>query len=119
VTGGGIRKREYAKTLADDSFALLVVKKAMEPYVWHVQARYPSLIHVKYGALRTFPHKKLQYSRQGYKLHSDYTVDCKDLPPLQRPISIIVSLHAFRFYYLPTKFNKRGTIFRTTYSRGR
>ncbi len=51
VTGGGIRKREYAKTLADDSFALSVAKKAMEPYVWHVQARYPSLIHVKYGAL--------------------------------------------------------------------
>ncbi len=87
--------REYAQTLASDSFSLFVVMKAIETYVQHVQENYPSLVHVKYGALRTFPNQKLQYSRHKYKLHSDYTVDCKDLPPLLRPISIIVSLNAF------------------------
>jgi hypothetical protein len=96
VTGGGIRQREYAKTLADDSFALLVVTKAMKPYVQHVQERYPSLIHIKYGALRTFPHKNSYHSRHGQELHSNYKVDCKDLPPLQWPISIILALDDFR-----------------------
>jgi hypothetical protein len=95
MTRGGIRQREYTKTLADNSFALSVVTKAMKLYVQHVQERYPSLIHIKYGALRTFPHKKSQYSRHGHELHSDYTVDCKDLPPFQWPISIIVALDDF------------------------
>jgi hypothetical protein len=95
LTGGGIKMREYAQTLASDSFSLSVVMMAMKPYVQHVQEKYPSLVHVKYGALRTFPNQKSQYSRHKYKLHSDYTVDCKDLPPSLRLISIIVSLNAF------------------------
>jgi hypothetical protein len=87
----------------NDFYALSVVEKAIEPYVQHVQVKYPALTHVTYGALRTFPHEKLQYPRHGYKLHSDYTVDCKDLPPSLCPISMIVSLDAFQILYLPTK----------------
>jgi hypothetical protein len=86
----------------NDSYALSVVKKAMELYVRHIQAKYLMLTHVKYSALRTIPHEKLQYSRHGYKLHSNYTVDCKDLPPSLRPISMILPLDAFQIFYLPT-----------------
>jgi hypothetical protein len=114
VIGRGIRQREYAKTLADNSFVILVLTKAMKLYVQHLQERYPSLIHIKYGALRTFPHEKSQYSRHGHELHSNYTVDCKDLPPSQWLISIIVALDNFQFFYLPTKFVTRGDIVRTT-----
>jgi hypothetical protein len=95
VTGGGIQKREYAKNLINNPAALAVVTKVMESYVKQVQKKYPALIHVKYGALRTFPNQESQYSRHGNKLHADYTMDCKDLPPSQRPISIIVALDAF------------------------
>jgi hypothetical protein len=101
VTGGGIQKTEYAKNLIDDPAALAVVKKAMESYVKQVQEKYPALIHVKYGALRTFPNQELQYSRHGNKLHADYAMDCKDLPPSQRPISIIVALRCIPIYLSP------------------
>jgi hypothetical protein len=118
LTGGGIKKREYAKNLAGNADSLLAVRKAMEPYVRHVQNKYRALVHVKYGALRTFANQKSQYLQHNYRLHSDYTMDCKDLEPSLRPISIIVSLNAFRFLYLPTKFDKRGDIIRTTIYRG-
>jgi len=114
VTGGGVRKREYAKNLSDDPAALTVVTKAMKPYVKEVQDKYPALIHVKYGALRTFPAQESQYSRHGNKLHSDYTMDCKDLPTARRPMSIIVALDAFRFMYLPTKHATRREMVKTT-----
>ena len=114
VTGGGIRKREYAQNLSGDPTALAVVTKAMKPYVKEVQNKYPALTHVKYGALRTFPDQGSQYSRHGNKLHSDYTMDCKDLPPARRPMSIIVALDAFRFIYLPTKHSTRREMVKTT-----
>jgi hypothetical protein len=81
VTGGGIQKREYAKNLINDPAALAVVTKVVESYVKQVREKHPALIHVKYSALRTFPNQESQYSRHGNKLHADYTMDCKDLPP--------------------------------------
>jgi hypothetical protein len=114
LTGGGIRRREYAKDLVNHPLALAVITKAMKSYVGQVQEKYPSLTHVKYGALRTFPNERSQYLRHEYKLHLDYTVDCKNLPPSQRPISIIVALDPFELIYLPTKLASRRELVRTT-----
>jgi len=114
VTGGGRGKREYAQALYGNPDALSAVEKAMKPYIQLVQEKYKALTEVKLGALRTFPNEGSQYSRHQHKLHSDYTTDCKNLPPHLRPISVIVSIDAFQIMYLPTKFDKRGDIVCTT-----
>ena len=79
---------------------------------------YPALIRIKYIAMKSKPNEKSQYSRHGNKLHSDYLVDFTNRPAQQRPISVIVSLDAFNFIYLPTKMSSRKELIYTVVSPG-
>jgi hypothetical protein len=79
---------------------------------------YPTLIHIKNGAIKTKPNEKSQYSRHGKELHSDYSVDVTTRPAQQRPMSIIAALDAFNFIYLPTKMSTRKELIYTAVSPG-
>ena len=73
----------------------------MAPLVAIVQAKYPTLLYAKYGALKSLPRCPSQYEGHDNRLHSDYpTLHC-DIPANQRPVSIILALDAFDFIYLP------------------
>ena len=110
--------REYAPNLSDYPRIHAQVEKAMTWYVKYIQKMYPTLIHIKYGAIRTKPNEKSQYSRHGNELHSDYLVDVTTRPAQQRPMSIIVALDTFNFIYLPTKMSSRKELIYTTVSPG-
>jgi hypothetical protein len=108
------RKSKARKNLSKFPDLKTRVATAMMWYVRYVQVTYPALKHVKYGALETAPQEGSQYRRHSDKLHSDYQVECRDCPPQQHPISIIVALNAFQLIYLLTKFSSRKVLVTTT-----
>ncbi len=107
LSGGGAGKHKYAKHLSKFSNLETRVGTAMTWYIRYVQATYPDLKHVKYGALKTATREGSQYRRHSDKLHSDYQVEFSDCSPQQRLVSIIVALNAFQLIFLPTKFSSR------------
>jgi hypothetical protein len=118
LTGGRDRMREYAPNLSDYPRNHAKVEKDMTLYVKYIQKMYPTLIHIKYRAVRTKPNEQSQYSRHKNELHSDYTVDVTTRPTRQQPISMIVALDGFNFIYLPTKMSSRKELIYTAVSPG-
>ena len=104
LTGGKFRGTSLRKFVLDLSAQPTVnslVERVMSPLVATVQAKYPTLQHVKYGALMSLPRCPSQYEGHDHKLHSDYPKFHSDIPADQRPVSIILGLDAFNFIYLP------------------
>lgn len=104
LTGGKFRGTSLRKFVLDLSAQPTVnslVERVMSPLVAIVQAKYPTLQHVKYGALMSLPRCPSQYEGHDHKLHSDYPKFYNDIPADQRPVSIILGLDAFNFIYLP------------------
>jgi hypothetical protein len=118
LTGGGAGKRKYAKHLSELPDLKTPVATAMTWYVRYVQATYLALKHIKYRALKTASREGSQYRIHLDKLHSDYQLECRNRPPQQYPISIIVALNAFQLIYLPTKFSSRKELVTTTVAPG-
>ncbi len=118
LTGGGAGKRKYANHSSKFLDLKTWVAMAMTWYVRYVQATYPVLKHVKYKALKTAPREGSQYRRHLDKLHSDYQVECRDRPPQQCLISIIVVPNDLQLIYLPTKFSSRKELVTTTVAPG-
>jgi hypothetical protein len=73
----------------------------MRPLINNVLSKYPSLVCIKYGALKTNPNCPSQYEGHDHCLHSDYKSFFNDLLPDQRPVSLIMALDEFEFIYLP------------------
>jgi hypothetical protein len=73
----------------------------MSPLVDMVQAKYPTLLSVKYGAIKSLPGCPSQYKGRDFKLHSDYDKVYANIPSNERPVSIILALNELNFMYLP------------------
>jgi hypothetical protein len=78
-----------------------LVEQVMQPLIKIVQSKYPSLVYVKYGALQSAPNCPSQYSCHQDKFHSNYEYFYLNLPPEQRPVSVILALDNFKLMYLP------------------
>ena len=104
LSGGKFKNKSLRKFIRDiDTQPNIkeLVERVMAPLVATVRARYPTLQHVKYGALKSSPHCPSQYQGHRNRLHSDYPKFHFDIPPEERPVSIILALDAFDFIYLP------------------
>ena len=82
----------------------------MKPYIQHVQYLYPCLLRVKYGAIKSFPECPSQYDGHGNRFHSDYPSFYTELPPHERPGSMILALVDFKFKHLPLSTLSRDEI---------
>lgn len=104
LSGGKFRNTSLRKFILDlhsQPKINTLVKQVMAPLVATVQAKYPTLLYVKYGALKSLPRCPSQYEGHDHRLHSDYPKLHSDIPADQRPVSIILGLDAFKFIYLP------------------
>ncbi len=73
----------------------------MKPIIDQVQSKYPLLVCIKYGAIKSLLECPSQYQGHGYKLHFDYSFSYVELPPTYRLLSVILALDPFDFTYLP------------------
>lgn len=110
ISGGGRTDRKYAPQKLFSPVVLTVLTRAMGPYVRWVRAKYPKLVCIKYGALKTVARGKAQYERHSYRLHSDYDDTVYTLPPDERPVSLMVALTPFVLLYLPDYHKSYGAI---------
>jgi hypothetical protein len=104
LTGGKFRSKSLRKFVLDLSAQTTVnslVERVMFPLVEIVRANYPTLLSVKYGAIKSLPGCPSQYKGHCSRLHSDYDKVYLDIPSNQRPVSIILALDDFKFIYLP------------------
>ena len=104
LTGGKFGSKSLRKFVLDLSAQPAVnslVERVMSPLVEIVRAKYPTLLSVKYGAIKSLPGCPSQYEGHRFRLHSDYDKVHLDIPSNQRPISIILALDEFKFIYLP------------------
>jgi len=99
-TFSGAPLRNYCADLAHHKPVHALVEKIMKPYIQHVQYLYPCLFRVKYGAIKSFPECPSQYEGHGNRFHSDYPSFYTDLPPHERPGSMILALDDFKFKHL-------------------
>jgi hypothetical protein len=72
LTGGG-KKRFYVSDLASQPDVCQVVQRVMKPLIDYVQGLYPSLVCVKFGALKSLPNCPSQYEGHNNRFHSDYS----------------------------------------------
>lgn len=93
--------RRFVLDLVLNTQAHSVVKRVMKSFIDHVQDRYPSLVYVKYGAIKSLPGCPSQFKGHMNKFHLDYSSTYTKLRPDQRPMSIILALDDFEFMYLP------------------
>ncbi len=107
LTGGFVSQRQFVLDFASHPQEHQVVESAMRPLIHYVLSKYPSLVCIKYGALKSNPHCLSQLQGHTYFLHSDYKSFFNDTPPHQRPVSVIMALDEFNFIYLPVLTMKR------------
>ena len=93
--------RKFVLDLTHNKHAHSVVEKIMKPYIQHVQSVYPCLVTVKYGAIKSFAGCPSQFEGHDNRFHTDYSSFYPELPPHERPVSIILALDDFEFIYLP------------------
>ena len=104
LTGGKFGNqslRKFVLDLTGQPKINRLVERVMAPLVNIVQAKYPTLRYVKYGALKSEALCPSQYEGHDNMLHTDYEKLHLDIPPHQRPVSIIMALNEFKFIYLP------------------
>ena len=111
---GGCNRRFYVQELARQKKVYEVVERVMKPVIDFVQAIYPSLVFVKFGALKTLPQCPSQYQGHKNRFHSDYESNFLEIAPGQRPVSVILALNLFGFQYLPLISLKRKDIVHLT-----
>ena len=74
LTGGKFGSKSLRKFVLDLSAQPTVnslVERVMSPLVEIVRAKYPTLLSVKYGAIKSLPGCPSQYKGHRYRLHSD------------------------------------------------
>jgi hypothetical protein len=104
LTGGKFGRkslRKFVLNLNAQPTVNSLVERVMSPLVEIVRAKYPTLLSVKYGAIKSLPGCPSQYEGHCHRLHSDYNKVYSDIPSNQRPVSIILALDEFKFIYLP------------------
>ena len=113
LTGGG-KKRFYVSDLASQPDVCQVVQRVMKPLIDYVQGLYPSLVCVKFGALKSLPNCPSQYEGHNNRFHSDYSSHYPEIAPAERPVSVILALDPFEIQYLPHISLTRGDIVHLT-----
>ena len=71
-TGGFGSKRQFVLDLACTPQVHQVLESAMCPLIAYVLSKYPSLVCIKYGALKSNPNCPSQLQGHNYFLHLDY-----------------------------------------------
>ena len=92
LTFGFGSKRQLVLDLASHPQVHQVVESAMRPLIAYVLSKYPSLVCVKYGALKSNPPFPSQLQGHNIFLHLDYKSFFNDKPPHHRPVSVIMAL---------------------------
>ena len=120
VNGKVMYTRWHAPELAENHPCIhLFVVEYMKDYIARVQDKYPALVHVRYGALKSASKAKSQYAGNMGTLHSDYLDEVQHRPPNERPVSVIVALDPFKFIYLPTREGKKSDLVELTIDSGK
>jgi hypothetical protein len=104
LSGGrfhGVKIRLFVLDLATQPVVNKVVEWVMKPIIDQIQSKYPSLVCVKYGEIKSLPNCPSQYEGHNFKFHSDYASKLLKLPPENRLVSVILALDPFDFMYLP------------------
>jgi hypothetical protein len=78
------------------------VELLLDPFLWYVKFIYPEMRYWKVGALKTKGQTPSQYELWGNKLHTNYLEAVLSRPPQERPMSIIMALDKFLFYFKTT-----------------
>jgi len=78
------------------------VELLLDPFLRYVKSIYPEMRYWKVGALKTKRQTPSQYQLWGNKLHTDYAEAVLSRPPRERPMSIIMAVDKFSFYFKPT-----------------
>ena len=118
LTGGYGSQCQFILDLSSHLQVNQVVESAMRPLINYILSKYPSLVCIKYGALKTEPNCPSQYEGHGHHLHLDYKSFYNDLLPEQRPVSVIMALNEFEFIYLPVLTMKRKDLVNVTVPAG-
>jgi hypothetical protein len=113
-TGGYGNLRQFVLDIASHPQENQVVESAMRPLIQYVLSKYPSLVCIKYGALKTNLHCPSQYEGRNHCLHSDYKSFFNNILPSQRPVSMIMALDEFEFIYFPVLTMKRKELVQIT-----
>jgi hypothetical protein len=74
LSGGGfygVKMRLFFLDLATQPVVKKVVKRVMKPIIDQVQSKYPSLVCVKYGAIKSLLNCPSQYEGHDFKFHSN------------------------------------------------
>ena len=98
LNGKVMNTRWHAPELAENHPSIhFFVEEYMKAYIARVQDKYPALVHVRYGALKSAPKSKSQNAGDMGTLHSDYldAVQCR--PPNECPVSVILAQDPFKF----------------------
>ncbi len=111
MTGGG-DSHFFAKDLEKHPRIYRYVMKKLQDYITYVHQIYPKLKHVKGGAILSAPNSLAQINGHYGNVHSDYTAHVSELPPDERPLSIIMAVDPFGLQYLPSQEMKRKDIMR-------
>ena len=118
LTGGFGSQRQFVLDLKSHPQVHQVLESAMRPLINYVISKYPSVVCIEYGALKSNPHCPSQLQGHDYCLHSDYKSFFNDTPPHQKPVSVIISLDEFNFIYLPVLTMKRKELVEITVPAG-
>jgi hypothetical protein len=78
-----------------------LVERVIKPIIDQIQSKYPSLVCVKYGSIKTLPNCPSQYEGHNFKFQSNYASNILEFPPENRPVSVILALDPLDFIYLP------------------
>ncbi len=78
------------------------VELLLDPFLWYVKFIYPEMRYWKVGALKIKGQTPSQYELWGNKLHTNYSEAVFSRPPRERPMSIIMALDKFLFYFKTT-----------------
>ncbi len=108
----------FAKDLKKHPMIYNYVMTESQDYITDVQQIYPTLKHVKGGAILSAPNSPAQINGHYEKLHSNYTANILERPPDERPISIIMAVDPFGLHYLPSQEMKRKDITRLNVNQG-
>jgi hypothetical protein len=106
----GKTMRKYVTDLAHHKAAHNLVEKVTKPYIQHVQRLYPYLVMVKYGAIKSLAGCPYQDEGHGHRFHTHYSSFYPNLPPHERPGSIILAMDDFNFKHLPLSTLSRKEI---------
>ena len=113
LTGGYVRLCQFFLDLSSHPHVNQVVESEMRPLSNYILSKYPSLVCIKYGALKTRPNCPSQYEGHDHCLHLDYKSFHNDHLPKQRPVLVIMALNEFECIYLPVLTMKRKDLVNT------